>query len=73
MVTDCYRPEEMNKVQGLNDFLIFGFNAAASLSAGVIYYYFGWEMVAMIVLPGIGLCLATLIWVSARSRRLEQM
>ncbi len=72
MVTDCYRPDEMNKVQGLNDFLIFGLNAIASLSAGVIYFYYGWEMVAMIVLPAIGLCLALLIWISARNRRIQR-
>ncbi len=72
MVTDCYRSDEMNKVQGLNDFLIFGLNAAASLSAGVIYFYYGWEMVATIVLPAIGLCLGLLIWISVRKRRMQR-
>lgn len=72
MVTDCYRPEEMNKIQGLNDFLIFGLNAAASLSAGVIYFYYGWGMVAAIVLPAIGLCLGLLVWISARNRRIQR-
>jgi MFS family permease len=72
MVTDSYSPAEMNKVQGLNDFMIFGLNAAASLSAGVIYFYYGWEMVAGIVLPAIGLCLGLLIWISVRRRRMQR-
>jgi CheY-like chemotaxis protein len=34
MVTDCHRPEESAKVQGANDFLVFGSVAIASFSAG---------------------------------------
>lgn len=70
MVTDCYRAAEKNKVQGLNDFLIFGLNAAASLTAGVIYFLFGWGAVAALVLPAIGICLASLAWITTRNRQL---
>ncbi|MEL7525032.1 MAG: MFS transporter, partial [Pseudomonadota bacterium] len=34
MLTDTYRPEERNMVQAVNDFLVFGFVAAASFSSG---------------------------------------
>ncbi len=36
MVTQCHRPEERNKVQAFNDFLIFGSMAIASFSSGLI-------------------------------------
>ena len=34
LLTTTYEPAERNKAQGLNDFLIFGTTALASLSAG---------------------------------------
>ena len=37
MLTETYRPEEKNTVQGLNDFLVFGSVALASLSSGRLY------------------------------------
>ena len=37
MLTETYRPEEKNTVQGLNDFLVFGSVALASLSSGKLY------------------------------------
>ena len=37
MLTETYRPEEKSTVQGLNDFLVFGSVALASLSSGQLY------------------------------------
>ena len=34
LVTECHRPEERNKVQAFNDFLIFGSMAVGSFSSG---------------------------------------
>ena len=43
MVTQCHRPEERNKVQAFNDFLIFGSMAVSSFSSGQMLEYLGWR------------------------------
>ncbi|MGI9400328.1 MAG: MFS transporter, partial [Rhizobiaceae bacterium] len=43
MVTDTYHPEERNKAQGANDFLLFGSVAIASLLSGQTLNAFGWD------------------------------
>lgn len=62
MLTDTYRPEERNMVQAVNDFLVFGFVAAASFSSGALLNHFGWSSVNMLVFPFVVLCLALLGW-----------
>ena len=42
MVTQCHRPEERNKVQAFNDFLIFGSMALSSFSSGQLLANVGW-------------------------------
>ena len=56
MVTDTYRPEERNKVQSVNDFLVFGFVAAASLASGGTLNAFGWDAINYAVFPVIAFC-----------------
>ena len=60
MLTETYRPEEKNTVQGLNDFLVFGSVALASLSSGKLYASVGWERLNFYVFPVIAVCLAAL-------------
>jgi MFS family permease len=62
LVTQTYRPEEKEKVQALNDFIIFGFVAFASLSAGGTLQLGGWDVVNVIVIPVALACLAALFW-----------
>ncbi|MGZ8390893.1 MAG: MFS transporter [Rhodoplanes sp.] len=50
MVTQCHRPEEHNKVQAVNDFLIFGSMAIGSFSSGQLLAKFGWPTVNVVVL-----------------------
>jgi MFS family permease len=69
MLTDCHQPMERNKVQGLNDFLVFGLNAAASFSSGVLLNLLGWGAVNIIVFPAIALCLAALVWLAGAEKR----
>lgn len=45
LLTRLHRPNEKGRVQGLNEMLVFGSSALASLAAGVILRYFGWEVV----------------------------
>ncbi len=62
LVTQTYRPEEKEKVQALNDFLIFGIVAVASFSAGETLAFAGWNALNLIVLPVAALCLLALFW-----------
>jgi MFS family permease len=62
LVTETYRPEEKEKVQALNDFLIFGIVAVASFSSGEVLMFGGWDILNMIVLPVAFGCLAALFW-----------
>lgn len=62
MLTDAYRPEERNMVQAFNDFLVFGFVAAASFSSGALLNTFGWATVNILVFPFVLLCLVLLGW-----------
>jgi predicted MFS family arabinose efflux permease len=51
LVATCHRPEERNKVQGLNDFLVFGAVAIASLLSGGLVQSSGWTAIAWAILP----------------------
>ena len=46
-----YNENEKFKVQSINDFLVFGFQAFAALSAGWLYLGFGWEITVLSVIP----------------------
>lgn len=46
-----YKPSERFKVQAVNDFVIFGTQAVASLSAGWFIFAVGWEKLLLLTLP----------------------
>ncbi|KZY74682.1 hypothetical protein A3742_00090 [Oleiphilus sp. HI0071] len=46
-----YKEGEEFKVQGVNDFMVFGLQAIAALSSGVIVYSFGWVVLLFSALP----------------------
>ncbi|MBA5776867.1 MFS transporter [Stappia sp. F7233] len=69
MLTDTYRPNERTRVQSANDFLVFGFVAAASFSSGKILHIFGWETVNWIVIPFSAAALLLLGWLVLAERR----
>jgi MFS family permease len=62
MVTDCHTPEERAKVQGVNDFLVFGTVAIASFSSGALLNASGWAAINWLVFPAVALALAPLLW-----------
>ncbi|WP_064681710.1 MFS transporter [Rhizobium bangladeshense] len=66
MVAGCHTPAERSKVQGANDFLVFGTVACASFSAGSLLHSSGWETINWIVLPAVTLVLVPLVWRAAR-------
>jgi MFS family permease len=71
MLTETYRPEERGRVQGFNDFVLFGFVAVASFSSGALFSSVGWNALNMIVFPIVGLCALALIlfYIARRPQR----
>ena len=72
MVTDTYAPEEKNKAQGANDFIIFGSVAFASLMSGKALNAYGWDMLNWIIFPVSGLALVSLLWLKYQSSKSER-
>ena len=71
MVTQCHRPEERNKVQSFNDFLVFGSMAIGSFSSGALLVSFGWAMVNNLVFPVILVAAVLLLWQALRPREIK--
>jgi MFS family permease len=69
LVLETHRPQERNKVQAFNDFLVFGMMAVGSFSSGQLLASFGWSAVNMVVFPPIVLGLVVLALVSLAKRR----
>ncbi len=67
LLTEAYRPEEKAKTQALNDFLVYGAVAAASLSAAALEHGYGWRAVNLVVLPFIAVVVIAIL--SLRTRR----
>ena len=55
-----FEPSERFQVQAFNDFVVFGIQAIASLSAGWFIFSFGWETILLATLPLTGFYLAAL-------------
>jgi len=68
LVTQCYRPEERNKVQAFNDFLIFGSLGFSSYASGQLLADFGWASVNEVIFPTIFVAAALLAWHSLRRK-----
>jgi predicted MFS family arabinose efflux permease len=69
LVTDCHRPEERNKVQAFNDFLIFGTMALGSFASGELLALLGWAWVNATAFPPVLAAAALLAWVARRRFR----
>jgi MFS family permease len=69
LVLETHRPEERNKVQAFNDFLIFGVMAVGSFSSGQLLANYGWTAVNWVVFPPVFLGVAVLLLVSLTRRR----
>ncbi len=68
MVCECHRPEERNKVQAFNDFLIFGSMAIGSFLSGSMLAHYGWYLVNIVMFPVVAVAGAMLLWLMARER-----
>lgn len=71
MLTQAHPARERGRVQGLNDFLVFGCVTLASLSSGVLMSLgettlAGWNAVNIAMIPFLALAGAALIWLVLR-------
>src|SRR3981189_2924727 len=69
LVLETHRPQERNKVQAFNDFLVFGMMAVGSFSSGQLLANYGWSAGNMGVYPPVLLGLAVLTLASFARRR----
>jgi MFS family permease len=60
LVLEAHRPQERNKVQAFNDFLVFGVMALGSFSSGQLLANYGWSAVNLVVFPPVLLGLVVL-------------
>jgi MFS family permease len=72
LVLETHLPQEKNKVQAFNDFLIFGVMAIGSFSSGQLLANFGWNAVNMVVFPPVLLGLVVLALASFAKRRAQR-
>lgn len=74
MLAASHRPEERGRVQGLNDFAVFGFVGLASLASGGLMNCSGgdpvdgWSAVNLAMVPMLALAGGALIWLALRGR-----
>lgn len=51
MLATSYRPQEAGRVQAVNEQIVFGSSAIASLSSGFLLQFVGWEAINLIAIP----------------------
>jgi MFS family permease len=73
LVLETHLPQERNKVQAFNDFLVFGMMAIGSFSSGQLLANYGWSAVNMVVYPPVllGLVVVAATSFAKRRRRLQ--
>lgn len=68
LLTEAYRPAEKAKVQGLNESIIFGAQALASLSSGVVVSAAGWNALNHLAVPLLAVAGFAALWLMLRGR-----
>lgn len=69
LLAECHTPEERAKVQGLNDFLVFGTVTVSSFASGALLNEFGWNAVNYGVLPLLAIAAAVIAMALWQQRR----
>lgn len=71
MLTQAYRPEEAGRVQALNEQVVFGTMAVASIGSGVLLQLIGWESINTFAIPvaALGIGLLAIVAFSGRQPR----
>ncbi|SCB85054.1 Predicted arabinose efflux permease, MFS family [Kosakonia oryzendophytica] len=68
-IIDFHRPEEKNRVQSLNDFIVFGVMIVGSFSSGALLNAFGWNAVLWGSLVPVGVAFLAIIHKGVRGVR----
>lgn len=63
LLTYTYSMAERFRAQAVNEFLVFGVSATASLLAGTVMFYFGWTTLMLIPVPILVAITVALVWV----------
>jgi len=63
MLTFTYSMAERFRAQAVNEFLVFGMSATASLLAGTVMHYFGWYRLMWIPIPVLLVVCSALFWI----------
>ncbi len=64
LLAASHRPEERARVQGLNDFLVFGLVCIGSFSSGALMAASGWAAVNLATLPLLAAAAVALGWLA---------
>ena len=69
LLTETYTPEEKAKVQGLNDFFIWGTISIGAVTSGVVQHAVGWDAVNMVMAPLVVVVFLTTLWLRFSDRK----
>jgi MFS family permease len=77
LLTYTYSMAERYRAQAVNEFLVFGMSASASLLAGTVMFYFGWTTLMLVPIPVLIAIVAALVYIRTdplvrRQRAAEQ-
>lgn len=69
LLTETYMPEERAKVQGLNDFFIWGTISIGAVTSGAVQQSLGWEAVNLVMAPLVALVFVVTVWLRFGAKR----
>ena len=72
LLTQTYAPEEKAKVQGLNDFCIWGTISIGAVTSGAVQHSVGWSAVNLVMAPLVLIVFATTVWLRFGGRRTRE-
>jgi len=70
LLTEVPAPAERNKVQAVNDFLVFGLVSVSAWSSGAMHEWLGWQPANYVVLPLLAVAAAATLWLMKRRHAL---
>ncbi|MDP1731035.1 MAG: MFS transporter [Devosia sp.] len=68
LLAESYRPEEAARVQGLNEQVVFGVMAIASVASGLLLELIGWQSINVLAIAVAAAAIAVLAWDQFRTR-----
>jgi MFS family permease len=69
LLTECYRPEEKAKAQGLHDLLVFCTTATSSFTSGLLLKANGWVILNYVAMPFLLFATTGMVWMLLSRRR----